>query len=196
MAEKDEFVDSVRDFIKLWDRMIRKAKQEEWKVHPEAGIHTIDSDQVKTPLISYKLIERTRGDRSAIKPHYKETKQNINQSDETITTYSQKFKSTIQFGICGSTYEEADKTREEFEKFMIDYTGHFRKEGILELFLKRQLEDDTLEVNGQPLVKLPLRYFLRTERERDVTKSKIKNIDDNIEVPNSYKKFQTIVNQN
>lgn len=183
---------SVREFFDIWKSLIRKSKKD-WEVIPETSVHASVSEENQTPIITYKIKQRKCAERSARKPSYKGTYDNKNQDKSIVVEYAQKFQTIIQFGIYGSTYDEADQTREEFERFMIDYLGHFRKEGILELIFEKQFEDENIEVNGQDLSKQTLDYYIRTANVVTTTNAIIEKIKTKLNMPEDFKYVQDFI---
>ena len=183
---------SISQFFAMLKNMIKKTNKD-WQIIPEAGINTSVSDENNTPIITYKIHKRVSGERSARKPQKKQSYENTNQEKGMIVEYSQRFESIIEFGIYGNTYEEADDTREKFEEFLIDYLGHFRKQGVLELVFEEQTEDEAIEIRGQDLSKQTLRYFLRTQVVRKSTRSTIEKIETDLSLPDDYEYVKSII---
>jgi hypothetical protein len=184
---------SLRNFVKEWKSLIKKVKGDDWAVYPDPGIYTLNPEDITTPTITYKTGGRKPYEKSARKPSFKNETQSMNQSDEVITEYGQQFVSFLKLGIYGKSYDKVDITRELLEEFMIDYTGYFREKGILELVFEQQFEDDAVDIKGEVFVKQEIEYYVRHERTRKMANTKLKEIQDDIELPDDYKAISEII---
>lgn len=103
-------------------------------------------DDIVTPLITYKLKEKTPGlfgSTKEIKPRYRgevqaEVHNTVTDENEIITVVlsGQMFDYLIEFEIWEADPIRADKTLEEFERFINQYTGYLMKSGVDKIFFQ------------------------------------------------------------
>lgn len=167
-------------------------KQYNWSFIPETDVYVVNSDNIKTPLITYKVYHRQPIDgRTGKKPVWKGEYQDPNDRSQIITINSQQFDNIVEFGFWGSSYQEADDARELFEDFIWNYLGKFRKDGILDIYFIEQIEDQVVNVKEQYFAKQTVRYGIRNEREMIFKHAKLNEIETNLRGPDGYEAIKT-----
>ena len=91
----------------------------------------------------------------------------------------------------GSSYQEADDTRDLFEDFIWNYLSKFRHDGILDVYFIEQIADEVVKVKEQYFAKQTVRYGVRNEREMIFKNAKINEIDTQLKGPDSYEAIKT-----
>lgn len=167
-------------------------KHYNWSFIPETDVYVVDSDNIKTPLVTYKIHYRQPIDgRTGKKPVWKSEYTDPNDRSQVITVNSQQFDNIVEFGFWGSSYQEADDTRDLFEDFIWNYLSKFRHDGILDVYFIEQIADEVVKVKEQYFAKQTVRYGVRSEREMIFKNAKINEIDTQLKGPDSYEAIKT-----
>jgi hypothetical protein len=185
---------TLKHFFSVIKKLINRIYFEDygWEFVPEASVYTNNPDNIQTPLITYKIGSRkTIEGRTGKKPVWKEEYVDSNDKSSVIIVNAQQFDSVINFGFWGSTYEEAEKTRDEFEDFIWEYLGEFRHEGILDMYFLEQAEDEVVKIKEQFFAKQSLLYGVRNERTIKYKNSRINQIDTEIYGPEGYESIRS-----
>jgi len=148
---------------------------------------TVYNTEAKFPCVTYGIYNRKPY--QGHKPRRKESFISPDDKDLTIIKYSQMFDGEIEFGIWGQSYETVDDKRDWFEKFILRYSDEFKKEGILEIFFKEQLQDQIIEIKDNSFVKQSVRYYFRNER---ISVFPVDNINDITTINGNYNDYQDI----
>lgn len=152
-----EFIDNV---INVWNMM----SDSETPV-PIVREKPRDKEIFETATITYSLVKRNvLPERNEVKPRFREAIKDPHREGEFIEIYGQTFDYYTKFTINSISAEEADDLVEEFEEFLLRYSGFFKRCGVTEiLFIEQQADMSTLnshiEVNERPLI-----FKIRLER--------------------------------
>lgn len=148
-----------------------------------------DPKQITAPCITYGLITKVPGrigkGTKELKPRFRHS---YNDGDQVISVYGQRFDIIVQFDIWALTDREADMLELRFEEMMTQYTGFFRENGVVDLFVDGQLADTNAQRMRLDLSCRSIRYLLLIEQLTEVSAHDIETI------ANTYKLSQSSAN--
>jgi hypothetical protein len=138
-----------------------------------------DHDVDKTPIITHKVNLKEPGTvgsgRREIKPRHRFS--GTTDTGEKYEIVGQYFDYHVQFDIWGSTGEEADKVVTEFEALMTQYTGYFKKHGVVQFIFERQIDNTMTKAWTAKLTNRSVVYYLKLDETKVITNGDIKAID-------------------
>lgn len=124
-----------------------------------------DPENIKPPIITYKVISRIPSEKRELKPRYREAPfEDPNNQNQTISVLGQQFDYTVEFIIWGESNDQANKIAKDFEEMLATYAGDIKKTGVQELLFLSQGEDNSSTQWRDKLANRPLYYLVRLER--------------------------------
>lgn len=167
---------SMFDLIKMINKLI-SLTMPNVKFIPEEGklLETDAMKKIEQPIITYKLISRVP--KKELKPRIREDVEKVVEDHDVGEVWGQKFSCEIQFNIFASVYEEAEEVMEHFEDLMNNYTGFFKKNGIAEIFFKKQFTDEMYANLRETLSVRNLCYYVEIEKLTVIFRERIKEIE-------------------
>lgn len=167
-----DFIDDMRE---LWRKRFGK--------NPENLVDIVRKNATRVEVnqdvtITFKVLKRTiSGDFKDVKPKYRTEMAHPLRPDQHVKIFGQMFDIVIEFGIHARTHEDADKTMEDFEEFLEDYTQYFTRSGIQDIRFMEQLEDSSIRNNEGEIHSRTLLYLIRVERIKFRYLNEIKHIE-------------------
>lgn len=160
---------SLSDFMSMVEKMVKLTMKDfEVEFVPDENKIPIKHLDIKLdhPMITYKVIERKPKE---LKPRVREDIDETGSKTDTSTErvgqiYGQKFLSTVQFDIFASVYITAEAVMEKFEEILLTYAGYFKKNGVSEVYFKKQLTDSAYDQYRQYMSVRSLQYHVETEK--------------------------------
>lgn len=146
------------------------------KFYPSSDIYKKIEDpdfSFESPMITFKVKRRTPKKKGNYKPTAKE---NIIIGNAGAEISSMRFESEVQFNFFASTYKEANKLMEKFEKTMYAYASFLKSQGVVEYHFLRQEEDDNYNLFRERANILSIVYYVETERQMVIAKQKVQDV--------------------
>jgi hypothetical protein len=169
---------SLFDLIKMINKLVSLTMPNVVFI-PDEGkvIETEAMKKIENPIITYKLISRVP--KGELKSRVRDTIEETTKDGEKRLgeVCGQKYECLIQFNIFASVYDEAEEVMEHFEELMMSYTGFFKKNGIAEIFFKKQFTDDNYINLRETLSVRNLCYYVEIEKLTVIFREKIKEIE-------------------
>lgn len=117
-------------------------------------------------VISFKIHERTPYQEIKPQMRHEVIEDDVKTNERRIgTLYAQRMRYILQFNIFSSGYEKSESVMNIFEDAILDYTGYFKKNGIVEILFRKQLEDEGYEHFRKMCSMRHLRYELILEKQ-------------------------------
>jgi hypothetical protein len=139
------------DFDGLTDlifRLLKAAWGDDWGTFCEAFPNGTDPENVRTPVITYSLIDMrpgvmgNRGETREIKPRLRgEYRTPLNEADgmpPITAVYGQTMDCLIQFDCWEENNAKAGKLAKQFRDFMRTYTGYMMQKGVQQIIFDHQ----------------------------------------------------------
>ena len=171
---------SLEDMIEMLSAIVSKClRKDNVQFQPDEGARlSVDQGtKIEHPYICYEVISRVP-DRE-LKPRERE-EFDEETSDENSRragrTYGQRFNCLIQFNIIAADYKSANKTMQDFEELIFNYTSYLKQNGVAEIIFERQFTDNNLDMYRQDLSIRSLQYRVFIERLYTIYASEIENI--------------------
>lgn len=172
---------TIFDLIKMIDKLVKLTMKDlDVKFIPDEDktpIHTPEM-QLDNPYITYKIIERVP--KGELKPRVRQQieEKSVDQKESRVgQVYGQKFSSIIQFDIFSSVYATAEQVMERFEELLFTYAGFFKKNGVSEIYFKKQYTDTSYEIYRQQISVRSVQYYVETEKLIVIFRDKIQEIE-------------------
>ena len=162
---------TLTDFFEMVKKMVlRVMKKDKVEFYPDDWPATLldPGKDIEHPYIFYTLISRQPRQMNN-KPIFREDFKDRNRNGTVAqqgAIYGQFFDCEVQFNIVASDYSLADKVMDTFEDAMVKYSGYFKKNGVSELFFKKQYTDSSLEAYRKKMSVRSLVYWVAIERIR------------------------------
>lgn len=173
---------SLGDFFTMVKKVVvRGLKKYNINFIPDDGARVLNSLSEKNnrPIIYYTLQSRVPRDTDR-KPRFRQDIQDKDSSGNIIRTgaiNAQIFDCDIQFNIAAADYSTADAVMEAFEDAMLRYSGFFKRNGVSEMYFRKQYTDTNLDTYRQKLSIRSLVYRVTLERIRTTFDTTIAKID-------------------
>ena len=173
---------SLSDFFTMVKKVVvRGLKKYNIRFIPDDGAYVLKSLSEKNnqPIIYYNLISRVPRETDR-KPRFRQDIQDRDASGNVIRTgaiNAQIFDCDVQFNIAAADYSTADKVMDAFEDAMLRYSGHFKRNGVSEMYFRKQYTDTNLNPYRQELSIRSLVYRITIERIRTTFDTTITEID-------------------
>ena len=164
--------------------------------HPQIG----DPDNIDTPLITYTMKKKEPGligegvreirSKERGSQEIELINQETDEAEEvTLVFMGQRFDYTVEFDIWDADPIRADETREEFERFMRQYTGYFQQQGIDKLYFESAEDNHESGKWGSTLNHRRITYLIRLDEVVGVQIARIASITAYLKVhtdPNTF----------
>lgn len=173
-AEKEEYQKADRgctmpDFLTMVKKVVEKGmKRYGVEFIPDDGIRMqVDiSEKMDHPIIYYNLLSRVPRSTDR-KPRFRQDIAEKNADGSIVrqgSINSQIFDCDIQFNVLASDYSTADTVMYTFEDAMLRYSGFFKRNGVSEMYFKKQYTDEALDTYRQHMSVRSLVYRVTLER--------------------------------
>ena len=178
---------SLEDFIAMVKNIVVKAmKKDNVEFLSDEGSTKLlePSYEIDHPVIFYSVILREPR-KTEPKPKIREdgVERNADGSiARRLTVYGQVFDCIVQFNIAASDYHIANKVMNVFEDAMFKYTGHFKKNGVNDIFFLKQYTDQNLDQYRQKMSVRSLVYRISIEKIHVVYDTTIAKIRQNQQI--------------
>lgn len=172
---------SIFDLIKMIDKIVKIGMKDlQVQFIPDEDKTPIHAPEIKldSPYITYKILERSP--KGEFKPRVRqqiEEKSADKEEARVGQVYGQKFASIIQFDIFSSVYATAEQVMERFEELLFTYAGYFKKNGVSEIYFKKQYTDSSYDMYRQQISVRSIQYYVETEKLIVVFRDKIQEIE-------------------
>lgn len=169
----------IRDFFKMVGEICLLAMEDlnvEFLPYEYAVINRKDADQrLGKNIITYRIVDRRHSKESGYKP--KETSNMLDaETDRTITRYTERFDTVVQFCFMSMNYDIAYDMMDMFEEIMINYAGEIRKAGIVEYNFINQNGDLIDNAFREIMIVFTLNFNVKTEKNRVITRENVKRV--------------------
>lgn len=159
-------------FTDIIFRLLNAAWGPDWGMFVEAYPNNTDPQNIKTPVISYKLVQMLPGQigkdgTREIKPRLREIVVPPEDPSTAINIYGRIFDAVVEFEIWEESNSKASKTATKFIDFMDMYTGYIKQRGIKELIFQR-FSNDTTDTLNENIVSRKIEYFVRFEHLNEI----------------------------
>lgn len=131
------------------------------------------TEDIAVPIVIYRTHKRSP--QKEIKPRFRETINDASNPNKTINVYGQKFDYIVEFNIIDSTDENAEYTMYELEDIMLTYAGYFMSQGVSNIRLLEQTQDESVTLKEECFKKTVF-YSVTLERITLVSDEKIQTI--------------------
>lgn len=127
-----------------------------------------ESDNIVPPIITYSIISKSPGafgkNTNEIKPRHRETlKVKEGDKDILIDLQGQMFDYKVLFEVWAEDGDSADELAERFQQFMFQYTGYFKKAGVVEVIFEGIESGGTGTQWKTDLIKRSVIYLIRLD---------------------------------
>lgn len=169
----------LKDFFEMIGEIVMSAMEDlrvEFLPYEYAVVYKKDSDQrLNKNIITYRVVDRRHSKNSGYKP--KETSNILDkEANRTVTRYSERFTSVVQFCFMSMNYDEAFSMMELFEEIMINYAGELRGAGIVEYNFLNQNGDIAENAFREIMIVFTINYTVNTEKNRVITRENVKKV--------------------
>jgi hypothetical protein len=133
------------------------------------------------PIITYSLGRKQRsqmGSREPLKPVVREVYPDPSNPKMVSTVFRQRYDHVLDFGFWESDWPGVDDLAEDFEDFMMIYTGVFKEQGIIEIIYD-QSADETRGTSNKwrtDLVSRHTTYLVQLDKDIIVPNQTIETI--------------------
>jgi len=137
-----------------------------------------ETESIKPPIITYSVLSKEAADLKGtqeIKPRIREVVKLVEHNDLNedvpekdkrdiaVELWGQMFDYRILFEIWATDGEEADKIAEDFQHFMFNYTGFYKKSGAQEIIFQSMDSNNGSAQWKTDLIKRSIVYFIRLD---------------------------------
>jgi hypothetical protein len=162
---------NFEEFTDIVFRLLNAAWGPDWGTFCEAFPNGTDPQNVKTPIITYKLTEMRPGiigkDTREIKARHRETIIPQDDPSTAIEIYGRILDSNVVFEIWEENNTKASKVATRFMDLMDMYTGFIKSQGVKEVIFQKY-SNDTNSAWKDDIVSRQLDYFVRFEHLHEV----------------------------
>lgn len=165
---------------KAFSELVKKAVENVWGdsvlFYPAYPHEDVDI----TPIITHNIRLKEPGGTGT----HREIKPRLRYSDKTedgrlFNVYGQWFDFEVQFDIWAGTGDQADQYVEDFQQLIMQYTGFFKRKGVSQIFLKRQVNDNNTKQWRSDLINRTLVYYVKIDETRIIFPRELKTVDIN-----------------
>lgn len=171
---------SLGDFFSAIDRILKISWGENWGKFTKAYPSFSDANELNTPIITYRLVQKTPGVVGAhkeIKPRVRaQYKVGDSDSEEVITVFGQRFDCIVQFEVWASNDSVVSDYADEFEDFMLTYTGILKEMGIIEVIYLGTTDEPSPNAWRVDLQSRSIKYHVVIDKLTPVSSKTIENI--------------------
>ena len=169
----------VKDFFEIVGLISESSMDDlniQYMPYEKAALLIKDADFKAYNTIGYKVHDRRHTDGFSYKP--RESAEIVDDDERRIVVrYTEHFTTEVDFYFMSTNYDQAWEMMDRFEDAMISYSSHIRKAGICEFYFDHQL-DYIPEIDFREIMIIfVIRYVVKTERNRVITKESVKDID-------------------
>lgn len=169
----------VKDFFEIVGLISESSMDDlniQYMPYEKAALLIKDADYKAENTIAYKVHDRRHTEGFAYKP--RESAQIVDDDERRIVTrYTEHFTTEVDFYFMSTNYDQAWEMMDRFEDTMISYSSYIRAAGITEFYFQNQL-DYIPEIDFREIMIIfVIRYIVKTERNRVITKESVKSID-------------------
>lgn len=169
----------VKDFFEIVGLISESSMDDlniQYMPYEKAALLIKDADYKAENTIAYKVHDRRHTEGFSYKP--RESAQIVDDDERRIVTrYTEHFTTEVDFYFMSTNYDQAWEMMDRFEDTMISYSSYIRAAGITEFYFQNQL-DYIPEIDFREIMIIfVIRYIVKTERNRVITKESVKNID-------------------
>lgn len=169
----------VKDFFEIVGLISESSMDDlniQYMPYEKAALLIKDADYKAENTIAYKVHDRRHTEGYSYKP--RESAQIVDEDERRIVTrYTEHFTTEVDFYFMSTNYDQAWEMMDRFEDTMISYSSYIRAAGISEFYFQNQL-DYIPEIDFREIMIIfVIRYIVKTERNRVITKESVKNID-------------------
>jgi hypothetical protein len=167
------------DFVKMISMLVTTSLDDlKAEFVPDEGREILldPNKKIDHPYITYKVVERIPKKEIKARERQDITEQIDPEEQRIGAVWGQKFSCIVQFNIFASEYEAAEQVMERFEDMMLTYTGFYKKNGVGELYFKKQYTDEGYNTFRQILSVRNLQYYVEIEKLTVIFKETIKQI--------------------
>jgi hypothetical protein len=174
-------------FTDIIFRLLSAAWGPDWGTFCEAFPNGTDPANVKTPIITYKLVEMRPGqigrDTKEIKPRLRETIFPEDDPSTAIEIFGRILDANVVFEIWEENNTKASKVATRFMDFLDMYTGFIKSQGVKEVIFQR-FSNDTNSAWKDDLVSRQIEYFVRFEHLNEVRSDVITKVTGEVTIGN------------
>lgn len=160
---------TLYDLIEMISMLVTKSmKKDNVTFYPDEGGRPINdiSVAIEHPMIYYKIISREPKDE--LKPRSREDIVEITDKDSGEKRmgriWGARQKCVVQFDILACDYKQADKTMNDFEDLIFNYTGYLKENGVAEIIFKKHFTDTNYDIFRQSISVRSLQYYVEIEK--------------------------------
>lgn len=171
---------SLYDFFDMLATVVdytMKDKKVKFLTDDQEHILTDPEIAFEHPYITFKVISRKPT--KEYKPIAREeiVEHDENNEQRIGSVFGQKFDCLVQFNIFASENRVANEVMETFEELIIAYAGHFKQQGVRELFFKEQVTDTDYNNFRETLSVRNIRYYVQIEKLMVIFNRRISDIE-------------------
>lgn len=173
----------VSDLIEMISQMVTVGMKDlNVEFVPDDGARLVIDPNKKTVTKNYIYFFVFSRVPVEIKPRYREEiKADTDDGNKKRigAVYGQKFEAILQFNIIGCSYKEANIVMTRFEELMFQYTGFFKKNGVIDCVFHKQLTDQNFDTYRNNVSVRNLQYKCQIEKLIPEFEAMITDIDKN-----------------
>lgn len=170
----------VKDFFEMVVAILESVLEDyDVEVIPweKAYLKKEDPDQkLKNYVVTYRVKDRRHKPNTAYKPKLDDTFLD-DTGDRTISRWTEYFVTQVQFSILGMQYDVAWEIMDILEETLIYYSSYIKQQGIREFYFVNQDQDDYVQDFREIGTVFTLNYCIETEKNRVISKQKLKGIN-------------------
>jgi hypothetical protein len=171
---------NFEEFTDIIFRLLNAAWGPDWGTFCEAFPNGTDPQNVKPPIITYKLVEMRPGQigrdgTREMKARHRETIFPEDDQATAIEVFGRIFDATVVFEIWEESNTKASKVATRFIDFLDMYTGYIKSQGVKELIFQR-FSNDTNSAWKDDIVSRRVEYFVRFEHLNEIRSDVLKKV--------------------
>lgn len=157
---------SYEDFIEMIRKVLRNVMSDcDFVPHENVKDMMQPDIKIDNPIISFEVISRAPSKQQKPMLRHEVVEKAYDSQEERIgNLFAWQMDYTLQFNVFASGYEKAQSVMNTFEEAILNYTGFFKKNGVIECLFIKQLKDSSLESFREHASIRSLQYYAILER--------------------------------